>query len=207
MNRRVLKQQAEPSASCNCRSLKECPLNGKCLTESLVYQAEITATDVGKTKIYIGMTSVTFKKRYANHKKSISNPRYSSETKLSTYVWELMNKKRDFNIKWSVLKRVAPRAAGRKTCKRKNCVSSNRAGHGFWIEDPTYFQSADTVSSLARETLNARTIERTRRKTVSGMTLANNRKNKWVDNRLMIALWRETLCSDVFILRLNHIKT
>ena len=62
-NRQVLKQQAEPSASCNCRSLNECPLNGKCLTESLVYQAEITATDVGETKIYIGMTSGKFKKR------------------------------------------------------------------------------------------------------------------------------------------------
>ncbi len=49
-NRRVLKQQAEPSASCNCRSLNECPLNGKCLTESIVYQAEITATDVEKQR-------------------------------------------------------------------------------------------------------------------------------------------------------------
>ena len=125
-NRQVLKQQAEPSASCNCRSLNECPLNGKCLTESLVYQAEITATDVGETKIYIGMTSGTFKKRYANHKKSINNPRYSSETELSKYVCELKNKKRDFNIKWSVLKRVAPRAAGRKFCnlclEEKLCI-------------------------------------------------------------------------------------
>ena len=82
----------------------------------VVYQAEITATDVGETKIYIGMTSGTIKKRYANHKKSISNSCYSSETELSKYVWELKNKKRDFNIKWSVLKRVTPRAAGRKTC-------------------------------------------------------------------------------------------
>ena len=45
------------------------------------------------------------------------------------------------------------------------------------IEDPNYFRSAATVSSLVRETLNARTIERTRRKTLSGMTLANNKKN------------------------------
>ncbi len=75
------------------------------------------------------MTSRTFKKRYANHKKSFSNPRYSSETELSKYVWELKNKKRDFNIKWSVLKRVARCAAGRKPCnlclEEKLCITES----------------------------------------------------------------------------------
>ena len=80
-NRRLLEQQiVPPSTGCNCRTLNECPLNGKCLTESLVYQAEITSTDAGEAKTYIGMTGGSFKKRYANHKKPINNPRYSSET-------------------------------------------------------------------------------------------------------------------------------
>ena len=76
-NRRLLEQQiVPPSTGCNCRTLNECPLNGKCLTESLVYQAEITSTDAGEAKTYIGMTGGSFKKRYANDKKSINNPRY-----------------------------------------------------------------------------------------------------------------------------------
>ena len=116
-NRRLLEQQiVPPSTGCNCRTINECPLNGKCLTESLVYQAEITATDAGEAKTYIGMTGGSFKKRYANHKKSINNPRYSSETELSKYIWDLKKKKQDFTINWSILKRVAPRAAGRNTC-------------------------------------------------------------------------------------------
>ena len=116
-NRRLLEQQiVPPSTGCNCRTLNECPLNEKCLTESLVYQAEITSTDAGEAKTYIGMTGGSFKKRYANHKKSINNPRYSSETELSKYIWDLKKKKQDFTINWSILKRVVPRAAGRNTC-------------------------------------------------------------------------------------------
>ena len=49
-------------------------VNGKCLKESLVYQAEINTTDVGETKICIGMTSGTFKKRYANQKNPSTTP-------------------------------------------------------------------------------------------------------------------------------------
>ena len=31
-------------------------------------------------------------------------------------LWDLKKKKQDFTINWSILKRVAPRAAGRNTC-------------------------------------------------------------------------------------------
>ena len=33
-------------------------------------------------------------KRYANHKKSVNNPRYSTETELSKHMWKLKNKER-----------------------------------------------------------------------------------------------------------------
>ena len=68
------------------------------------------------------MASGTFKKRYANHKKSFNNPRYSSETELSKHVWECG----DFSIKWSILKQVSPRTAGRSKCnlclEEKLCI-------------------------------------------------------------------------------------
>ena len=116
-NHQLLKQRVESPTNCNCRLPNECPLNGKCLTENLVHEAEITTTNVEETKVYIGMTSGTFKKCYANQKKSFNNPRYSSETELSKHVWELKNKERDFSIKWSILKRVSPRTAGRSRSK------------------------------------------------------------------------------------------
>ncbi len=79
-------------------------------------QLEITATDVGETKEYIGMTAGTFKERFANHKKSLNNVRYSTETELSKYAWKLKQSKRKFTIKWSIIKRVPSRAAGGSRC-------------------------------------------------------------------------------------------
>ena len=49
-----------------------------------------------------------------------------SVNKLQKHVWELKNKERDFSIKWSILKRVSPRTAGRSKCnlclEEKLCI-------------------------------------------------------------------------------------
>lgn len=153
----------------------------------------------------MGMTSRTFKKRYANHKKSNSNPRYSCETELSKYMWDLKNKKRDFAIKWSIFKHVAPRAAGRRTCNL--CLEEELSileGDAFWINDLNFFRNAATVSSLARETFNynARAIEMSCRKTVGCMTFANNNKEQLSrPPDVRFVAWN-TGYSDVIILRL-----
>ncbi len=167
-NRRLLKQRIILSTNC--------PLNGKCLTESLVYKAEITATDVGVTKDYIEIggihryskiisksgTSGAFKKRYANHKKSITNPRYSTESELSKYAWELKNKKRDFTINWSILKRVALRKAGGNSCSL--CLEEKLSileadSTRVLNKSSELFSKVATATSLAREILYARAIE------------------------------------------------
>ena len=71
-----------------------CPLNEKCLT------------------------STEFKVRYRNHKKSFNKPTYSSDTELSKYVWDLKDncKKREYSIKWSILKRAAAYVPGGRRC-------------------------------------------------------------------------------------------
>ena len=64
-NHRVLKKaNASTNAKlCNCRDKNECPLGGKCLTSSVVYQAAITTKDTAhQTKNYIGVTAGPFKK-------------------------------------------------------------------------------------------------------------------------------------------------
>ena len=117
-NHRVLEKRNEPSSerNCNCRVKEECPLSGKCLSESVVYKAEITPTDDGDTKEYVGMTAGSFKNRFSNHKKSFNNARYSTETELSKYVWKLKESEKKFSIKWSLLKQVPACRAGGKRC-------------------------------------------------------------------------------------------
>ena len=64
---------------------KQCPLNGQCLTESIFYQANITAniSDYKET-IYLGVSQV----RYGNHKKSfIKRPK--NDTELSKEYWKV----------------------------------------------------------------------------------------------------------------------
>ena len=68
---------------CNCTNIKQCSLNGQCLTESIVYQANITANILGyKEKVYLGVSETTFKARYVNHKKSFTKQRHKNDTKL-----------------------------------------------------------------------------------------------------------------------------
>ena len=110
------KNEPEKKETCNCHVKDKCPLDSKCLSTSIVYKAEISTSDGKETKEYIGMTAGTFKKRYANHKKSLNVPRYSAETELSKYAWKLKKSGKQYNIKWSILKRARAYTAGAARC-------------------------------------------------------------------------------------------
>ena len=90
-NKHLLGDQTIPEEKkCNCRKgVKHCPLNGKCLTESLVYKAEVATTD--QKVNYIGMTSTSFKTRFNNHTASFNHKR-DSNTSLSNFIWQLKEK-------------------------------------------------------------------------------------------------------------------
>ena len=64
---------AEPQKLCNCLVKEDCPLNGLCLTSSILYQTTIKCSNSKyKQKRYKGICEMTFNKRYANHKKSFN---------------------------------------------------------------------------------------------------------------------------------------
>ena len=50
---------------CNRRNKSECPLDGHCLTNNVIYQA--TAVTYKSTETYIGLIENHFKARYRNH--------------------------------------------------------------------------------------------------------------------------------------------
>ena len=90
---------------CNCRDKKSCPLEGKCLTEKVVYSAEVTSANEENTKLYIGISETPFKTRFRNHKKSMNHRKYQKDTELSKLVWELKDAGTDFTIKWSIMRK------------------------------------------------------------------------------------------------------
>ena len=73
-NKKILQPKpAEPQKLCNCLVKEDCPLNGLCLTSSILYQTTIKCSNSKyKQKRYKGICEMTFNKRYANHKKSFN---------------------------------------------------------------------------------------------------------------------------------------
>ena len=84
---------------CNCKNIPECPLQGNCLKENVVYQSTVVTETT--TENYVGLAS-NFKKRYRNHQTSFSHPSKRTETELSKYIWDLKDQKKSFRAKWRV---------------------------------------------------------------------------------------------------------
>ena len=71
---------------CNCTGVMgPCPLDGKCLTRSVIYRAEVKDRNNNK-QTYTGLTAGTFKKRYYSHRNSFNNRNSENSTTLSSYI-------------------------------------------------------------------------------------------------------------------------
>ena len=105
----------QPSTkNCNCRVKASCPLNGDCLSKSIVYNAKITTE--GNELNYIGHTENEFKSRFRNHTTSFKNQKYRHATALSKKVWELKEKGIDHNITWSIIEKSRAYEGGSRYC-------------------------------------------------------------------------------------------
>ena len=111
-NRTVLdckqpKATKNPDRKCNCRNAgRSCPLPGKCLTESVVYQTTVTREDNQQKETYVGHTADPFKVRYYNHTSSFRNPEHKHSTELlSKYIWQLKQSNIQYSIRWKILKK------------------------------------------------------------------------------------------------------
>ena len=74
-NKKIIDPQKDNTArTCNCIRKHQYPVNEKYLTNNVLYKASITPNEENpKTKIYYGVCETTFKRRYANHKKTFNN--------------------------------------------------------------------------------------------------------------------------------------
>ena len=95
---------------CNCRNKNECPLNGKCQIDNIVYKATVNS-QLGE-KAYIGLCSTTFKIRHSNHKSAQNNEEKRDATRLNEHLMELRDQNKTFNIAWEVLAKCKPYNGG-----------------------------------------------------------------------------------------------
>ena len=87
-NKKIAQKETQETLPCNCRVKTDCPLNGDCRKESVIYKC--TAITCNSKKVYLGLTEGEFKKqRYYDHVKSFKNEFYANSTTLSSHVWEM----------------------------------------------------------------------------------------------------------------------
>ena len=107
----------KPSKS-NCRDKNECPLNGNCLEENIIYKGINTCEQPGyKEKAYLGSARTTFKLRYGNHLKSFENKKYENNTELSKEVWKIKPRNYTPKIYWSIIRKCLTFSLDTKKCQ------------------------------------------------------------------------------------------
>ena len=102
--------------NCNCRIKEKCPVDNKCQTSSLIYQATVTRHDNNKDETYIGLTDNTFQTRYNGHTNSFRHSNYRNSTALSNYIWMLKDKKISYSLKWKIIDRGRAYKPSGKNC-------------------------------------------------------------------------------------------
>ena len=86
---------------CNCKGGPvNCPFNGNCLQNDVVYEAEVIT--IQEARPYIGATQ-DFKGRYTTHMSNTKLEKYENATSLATYIWSLKRKNIEYRINWKIL--------------------------------------------------------------------------------------------------------
>ena len=98
-------QDQQPPPGCNCRGgPTNCPLDGACQSEGVIYEATVTRGDIFTKEFYTGLTDRPFKKRYDEHNSDFRNPARKG-TCLSKYVWRLKRENIPYSITWKTIAR------------------------------------------------------------------------------------------------------
>ena len=106
--------QVKEPKKCNCRK-EECPLEGECIVESVVYKAKIKDKNSNEV-VYYGSTDGHFKQRLYNHRTDFRFDKNKNNTTLAQHVWKMKEKKESVNVKWSIVKKCKKYKSGSKMC-------------------------------------------------------------------------------------------
>ena len=104
-NKQVLQPHNE-NYGCNCRIKEKCPLDNKCFTPNIIYEAQISNNTNDERKKYLGAAETSFKERYNNHTRDFKHKKYMKCTELSKYIWNLKNQGITPIVKWRIVKKV-----------------------------------------------------------------------------------------------------
>ena len=99
-------EEVQTQPGCNCRNSENCPMDGQCQVDHVVYGATVIDSSANKST-YTGLTRGTFKKRWYKHNSDFNSEKYQHSTTLSTHIWDLKSAGQDYQISWKVIDRGA----------------------------------------------------------------------------------------------------
>ena len=73
--------------------------------EKVVYRAKVTEDD-RTVNTYTGLTGNTFKDRFYSHRSSFENRDHPNHTTLSTHIWNLKDRNKNYETSWSIVDRA-----------------------------------------------------------------------------------------------------
>ena len=118
-NKKVLKadQLMDQQPGCSCGDPSTCPVQGKCKTEGVVYEACVKETISGNKETYTGLTSRKFKTRFNEHNLDMNNPGGRIKSKLSSHIWSLKDKGISYEVTWRLLDKAPSFNPTTKKCR------------------------------------------------------------------------------------------
>ena len=109
--------ETDNTRTCNCRAgTAQCPLDGECMKEAVVYQATVTRPNTDQRETYIGLTANSFKKRLYGHMSSFRNASDRNATTLSQHIWTLKESGFPYSIDWRIITHAQPYSPSTKHC-------------------------------------------------------------------------------------------
>ena len=119
------KRRGGEGEKCNCRGGPgNCPADGVCMTEEVVYEATVTAPGVEERR-YFGSAATSLKLRVNNHKCDFRNRGRQHSTTLSTHVWSLKDQGLEPDVRYRIVARA--RAYSPVTRRCGLCVAEKLA--------------------------------------------------------------------------------
>ena len=100
--------------SCNCRKNDNCPVEGRCLDQGVIYEATIKSEN--KIKEYVGLTEGTFKRRLYGHRQSFKNSNLKNATELSKHIWHLKGNNEEYDLSWRIIDKAKPYNGSSNKC-------------------------------------------------------------------------------------------
>ena len=114
---KVLNNTAETEESCNCRNKNNYPLDGKCLTPNIIYEAQIMSNQLNyKQKVYIRTAETDFKHRFNNHTKSFKLENYENDTELSKEYWTIKRNHFAPKVTWRIIRKCTAFNTTKRQC-------------------------------------------------------------------------------------------